>query len=135
MGRLGVLYKVKVLEIIIIFITFICFTATLILNGVYFYNSKQYQFKLKENDLQQYANECKNFIDQYFEYNFNTLEYLRKYPEIYNMNWNQQYIFLKDEKKYFNFERFMIVDMQGKVYYANENQNEIKDQSQEEFFF
>ena len=40
MGRLGVLYKVKVLEIIIIFITFICFTATLILNGVYFYNSK-----------------------------------------------------------------------------------------------
>lgn len=134
MRRVGILYKVKLLDIIIIFMTFLCFIGTLTLNVVYFYNSKQTQLKLKENDLQQYANECKNFIDQYFEYNFNILEYLRTYPEIYNMDWDQQYIFLRDDKRYFNFERFMIVDSQGKVYYANDDKNEIKDQSKEEFF-
>ncbi|WP_166484627.1 sensor domain-containing diguanylate cyclase [Clostridium cuniculi] len=134
MRRVGILYKVKLLDIIIIFMTFLCFIGTLTLNVVHFYNSKQTQLKLKENDLQQYANECKNFIDQYFEYNFNILEYLRTYPEIYNMDWDQQYIFLRDDKRYFNFERFMIVDSQGKVYYANDDKNEIKDQSKEEFF-
>lgn len=135
MGGLGILYKIKLLDIIIIFITFLCLIATLTLNVVYFYNSKQTQFKLKENDLQQYVEECRNFIDQYFEYNFNVLEYLSEYPEIYNMDWNQQYTFLKDNKKLFYFERFMVVDMQGQVYYVNEDKNEIKNQSTEEFFF
>lgn len=135
MRGVGVLWKGKLLDIIITFITFLVFVATLMLNVVYFNNSKETQFKLKENDLHQYANECKNFIDQYFEYNFNILEYLSNYSEIYNMDWNDQYTFLKDEKNLFYFERFMVVDMQGKVYYANEDKNEIKDQSTEEFFF
>ena len=50
------------------------------------------------------------------------------------MSWDEQYDFLRDDKRFFNFERFMIVDTKGKVYYANDDKNEIKDQSTEEFF-
>lgn len=135
MRGVGVLWKGKLLDIIITFITFLFFVATLMLNVVYFNNSKETQFKLKENDLHQYVNECKNFIDQYFEYNFNVLEYLSNHSQIYNMDWNEQYTFLKDEENLFYFERFMVVDMQGKVYYANKDNYEIKDQSTEDFFF
>lgn len=134
MRGLGSLYKVKLIDIIIIFITFLCFIGTLLLNGLNFYDYRKSQFKLKENDLYQYASECKNFVDQYFEYNFEVLNYLKSYPEIYNMNWDEQYDFLRDDKRFFNFERFMIVDTKGKVYYANDDKNEIKDQSTEEFF-
>ena len=134
MRGLGSLYKVKLIDIIIIFMTFLCFIGTLLLNGLNFYNYRKSQFKLKENDLYQYASECKNFVDQYFEYNFEVLNYLKSYPEIYNMNWDEQYDFLRDDKRFFNFERFMIVDTKGKVYYANDDKNEIKDQSMEEFF-
>ena len=134
MRGLGSLYKVKLIDIIIIFMTFLCFIGTLLLNGLNFYNYRKSQFKLKENDLYQYASECKNFVDQYFEYNFEVLNYLKSYPEIYNMNWDEQYDFLRDDKRFFNFERFMIVDTKGKVYYANDDKNEIKDQSKEEFF-
>lgn len=134
MRGLGILYKVKLIDVIIIFMTFLCFIGTLTLNGLNFYNSRKAQFKLKENDLHQYAKECKNFIDQYFEYNFDILNYLSTYPEIYGMNWDEQYEFLTNEKRFFYFERFMIVDTEGKVYYANNDKNEIKDQSDEEFF-
>lgn len=124
--------KVKVIYIVLLIITFLCFMQMLIFSLVSFYDSRQNGIKLAENNLQQYVTECKNSIDEYFQYNFNTLEFLASYPEVYNMDWNQQYTFLKDKEEHLNFEHFIVIDLEGKGYYTNTN--EIKNQSQEQFF-
>lgn len=134
MRKVRVSYKIKVKtsDKFIIFITFLCFIATLSFSLISFYNSRKNQINLKEIDLKQYSNECKNSIDQYFKYNFDVLEYLASYPEVYDMEWEEQYTFLLDQKERLNFEHFIVMDLQGKGYYTN--RNEIKDQSQEQFF-
>lgn len=134
MRRVRVSYKIKVktADKLIIFISFLCFITSLSFSLISFYSSKKNQINLKETDLKQYSNECKNYIDQYFEYNFNILEYLASYPEVYDMDWEKQYTFLLDQKERLNFEHFIVMDLEGKGYYTN--RNEIKDQSQEIFF-
>ena len=135
MSKVKVSYKIKVKtsDKIIIFITFLCFMATLTFSLISFYNYKENQINLKETALKQYSNECKNSIDQYFQYNFDVLEYLSSYPEVYEMEWDNQYTFLLEQKERLKFEHFIVIDLQGKGYYTN--RNEIKDQSQEQFFF
>lgn len=115
MSKIKVSYKIKVKtsDKIIFFITFLCFMATLTFSLMSFYNYKENQIKLKEIALKQYSNECKNSIDQYFQYNFNILEYLATYSEIYNMDWQEQYNFLSNQKHNFNFKHFIVMDLQG----------------------
>lgn len=125
--------KAKVIDLVLLIITFLCFILMSIFSLISFYNSRENSIELKEINLQQYADECKNSIDEYFEYNFNGLKYLASYPEIYNMDWNEQYSFLKHQEQLLKFEHFIVVDLEGKGYYTNTN--EIKDQSQEEFFY
>lgn len=122
----------RIIDITIILITFICFIQMLIFTLISFYNSTKTEIKLKENNLKQYTNEYKNSLDEYFEYNFEILEYLSKNPKIYNMNWEEQYDFLRKQEESLKFEHFIVVDLEGNGYY--ENRNEIKDQSTEEFF-
>lgn len=124
--------KIKVIDIVIILITFLCFIGMMMCSLISFYNSKENQIKLKESYLQQYTNECKNSIDEYFEYNFDILKYLKSYPEVYNMNWNEQYNFLKNQEEYLKFSYFIIMDLEGNGYYTNGYG--IQDQSEEQFF-
>lgn len=124
--------KIKIIDIIAISITLVCFIALLMCSLLSFYDSMQNQKLLKENSLKQYSNQFKESIDEYIEYNFNMLEYLTNYSEVYNMDWDEQYIFLKQQEELLNFTHFIIMDLEGNGYYTN--RNEIKDQSQEEFF-
>lgn len=124
--------KVSLVDKIIILTTFICFMATLVFSLLSFYKAKQNQIRIVERSLQQYADECKNSIDQYFQYNFQVLEYLASYKEIYSMDKEKQYKFLKDKEKKLDFEHFIIMNLDGEGYYINTN--EIRDQSDEQFF-
>ena len=124
--------KVSLVDKIIILTTFICFMATLVFSLLSFYKAKQNQIRIVERSLQQYADECKNSIDQYFQYNFQVLEYLASYKEIYSMDKEKQYKFLKDKEKKLDFEHFIIMNLDGEGYYINTN--EIRGQSDEQFF-
>lgn len=135
MGNIRLKYKIKLKrsDIILIFITFFCFISMVTFSLISFYNFRKNQIIIRQKDLQQYANEYKNSIDDYFRYNFNILEYLASYSEIYNMDLDEQYTFLKNQRERLNFEHFIVMDLDGKGYYINSN--EIKDQSQEQFFY
>lgn len=124
--------KVKAIDMIAILITLLCFISMLICSLAAFYDSMKNQVALKENSLKQYTNQFKNSIDEYIEYRFTLLEYLTSYSEVYNMDWNEQYTFLKSQQDILKFTHFIIMDLEGNGYYTN--RNEIKDQSQEEFF-
>lgn len=130
MDKIIEIYKRKVK--IIILITLLCFISMLICSLASFYDSMKYQIKLKENSLKQYTNQFKESINEYVEYKFNTLEYLATYPEVYNMDWDEQYTFLKYQEDLLKITHFIIMDLDGNGYYTN--RNEIKDQSDEQFF-
>lgn len=124
--------SVKTTEKIIMVIVFLCFISTLIFSLISFYKSKQNQISVIEKSLQEDAKICKEFIEEYFEYNFRILNYLASNKEIYNMERDDQYSFLSGKENLLDFEHFIIMDMQGNGYYCNSN--EVKDQSYEEFF-
>lgn len=125
--------KINIKDIITILITLVVFILMIIFSLLSFCRFRENEIKLKENHLKQYVNERKSSIDEYFTYNFNTLKYLSSFPEIYNMEWNKQYEFLKTTQEYLNFQHFIIVDLEGNGYYSD--RNEIKDQSKEQFFY
>ena len=124
--------KVKMNEKVIIAIVFICFILTLTFSVISFYKSKQNQVGIIEKSLEDHGNQCKESIEEYFEYSFKILNYLANNENIYNMNWDEQYSFLKGQETLLNFEHFIIMDMLGNGYYVN--RNEVKDQSHEDFF-
>lgn len=124
--------KVKMNEKVIIAIVFICFILTLTFSVISFYKSKQNQVGIIEKSLEDNGNQCKESIEEYFEYSFKILNYLANNENIYNMNWDEQYSFLKGQETLLNFEHFIIMDMLGNGYYVN--RNEVKDQSHEDFF-
>lgn len=123
-------YKKKVKTFTLI--TFLCFIFMLICSLASFYNSMQEQIKLKENSLKQYTNQFKESINEYIEYRFTTLEYLATYPQVYNMDWAEQYNFLNSQERPLKITHFIVMDLDGYGHYTN--RNEIKDQSKEQFF-
>lgn len=124
--------RLRIIDKVIISTIFLCFLATLTFSFLSYNKAKENQITMVETRLQEYTNEYKNSIDDYFQYNFQILEYLSSFKEIYSMNWNQQYSFLKNQERLLNFEHFIIMDSLGKGHYINNK--EIKDQSNEEFF-
>lgn len=112
--------------------TLICFILTLTFSALSFYKAKQNQISVIETSLQEVTDELSNSIDEYFKYNFKILEYLASYEQIYSMDKEKQYEFLKDKFDKLDFEEFIIVDTKGKGYYISTN--EVKDQSKDKFF-
>lgn len=125
--------KMEIKDVITIVVTLLVFILMLIFSFWSFYTFKENQVKLRESHLKQYVNERKSAIDEYFTYNFKILKYLATFSEIYTMDWDKQYNFLKSTQENLNFEHFIIIDSDGKGYYTSTN--EIKDQSNEEFFY
>ena len=60
--------KVKMNEKVIIAIVFICFILTLTFSVISFYKSKQNQVGIIEKSLEDHGNQCKESIEEYFEY-------------------------------------------------------------------
>ena len=95
-------------------------------------NAKQYQYDRIERSLYQYSENFKETVDDYLSYNIETLSLLASMEEVNNMEWDSQYNFLNKKKELLNFEHFIVVDLEGNCYYTN--RNEIKNQSDEQFF-
>ena len=92
--------------------------------------------KRKNEEVEQYLATLtmysKESVDGFLQEKIDLLKFIASFSEIYNMNWEEQYKFLKEKTVYSNFEHIFIVDNEGYGYYVESN--EIKEQSHEEFF-
>lgn len=73
-------------------------------------------------------------IEREFYYRQEQLNYISLLPEIQSMDWNVQKPIILEQIEKWNYDGMFIMDTNGYGYYATDSEEEIKDQSNEEFF-
>lgn len=71
-------------------------------------------------------------IDRFINNKIDTLRYICTFPDIYNMNYEQQRNFVMDRSKYLDFRHMFVISNNGNGYYMEENV--VRYQRNEEFF-
>lgn len=115
------------LEIITLVILISCFTSYLS-----FYKTKVNIENTTKNTLITRAKDSAQAVKKEFVVRQKQLENIALLPEIQSMVWEKQYPVLLEQMKKWEFDNLFVVDKNGFGYYPETN--EIKDQSQEEFF-
>ena len=117
---------------IVLSATVILIIISLILTVVSVDNIRKSKIEEVEQYLATLTMDFKENVDGFLQEKIDLLKFIASFPEIYNMNWDEQYKFLKEKTVYSKFEHMFIVDNEGYGYYVQGNV--IKDQSHEEFF-
>ena len=117
---------------IVLSATVILIIISLILTVVSIDNIRKSKIEEVEQYLATLTMDFKENVDGFLQEKIDLLKFIASFPEIYNMNWDEQYKFLKEKTVYSKFEHMFIVDNEGYGYYVQGNV--IKDQSHEEFF-
>jgi methyl-accepting chemotaxis protein len=97
-----------------------------------FYKTKKDITTNPKNTLIERTKDSATAVEKEFTVRQKQLENIALLPEIQSMNWNEQRPALLDQIKKWNYDGMFIFDLTGHGYYADTN--EIKDQSQEDFF-
>ena len=122
----------KLHDKIIFSATVILIIISLILTVLSINNIRKRKIEEVEQYLATLTMYSKESVDGFLQEKIDLLKFIASFSEIYNMNWEEQYKFLKEKTVYSKFEHIFIVDNEGYGYYVESN--EIKDQSHEEFF-
>lgn len=115
------------IEIIALVITISCFTSYLS-----FYKTKENISTTTQNTLITRTKDSADAVKKEFSVRQKQLEIITLLPEIQSMNWERQRPILLEQMEKWNFDNLFIFDTNGFGYYSDTN--EIKDQSQEDFF-
>ena len=126
------LSTLKLYDKIVLSATVILIIISLILTVVSIDNIRKSKIEEVEQYLATLTMDFKENVDGFLQEKIDLLKFIASFPEIYNMNWDEQYKFLKEKTVYSKFEHMFIVDNEGYGYYVQGNV--IKDQSHEEFF-
>lgn len=97
-----------------------------------FYETKKDIITTTKNTLINRTKDSSNAVKNEFSSRQKQLENISLLPEIQSMNWDVQRTVLLDQIQKWNYDNMFIFDLTGHGYYADTN--EIKDQSQEDFF-
>ena len=126
------LSTLKLYDKIVLSATVILIIISLILTVVSVDNIRKSKIEEVEQYLATLTMDFKENVDGFLQEKIDLLKFIASFPEIYNMNWDEQYKFLKEKTIYSKFEHMFIVDNEGYGYYFQSD--EIKEQSHEEFF-
>lgn len=126
------LSTLKLYDKIVLSATVILIIISLIFTVVSIDNITKSKIEEVEQYLTTLTMDFKDNVDGFLKEKIDLLKFIASFPEIYNMNWDEQYKFLKEKTIYSKFEHMFIVDNEGYGYYVQSD--EIKEQSHEEFF-
>ena len=126
------LSTLKLYDKIVLSATVILIIISLILTVVSIDNITKSKIEEVEQYLATLTMDFKDNVDGFLKEKIDLLKFIASFPEIYNMNWDEQYKFLKEKTIYSKFEHMFILDNEGYGYYVQSD--EIKEQSHEEFF-
>lgn len=93
-------------------------------------NSFQEQF-IRES-MRKTTHNYKLQIDRYINNKMDVLTYMQTFPEIYNMNRQQQKTFILDRSQYLEFKHMFVMNKNGMCYYVEENA--VRNQKDEPFY-
>lgn len=113
----------------------VCLAFTIVMVTLHFnlYNYREKQMSATKESMITIANNQTKQFDNFLNDKMNILKFLAQYPDIYEMDWNRQYEFLKLKTKLLGFHHTFVMDMNGMGYYVSTKS--IKDQSGEPFFY
>ena len=126
--KLDFSFKLKLLLQIMLLVIFV----TVTLSVVSFTQSKQNIEELAYANLDSTSYQSSNLLTAKFDEKFKQLRHLSKFDEVISMDWKKQQPLLLEQAKLLNFKEFFVITLEGTGYYSATN--EIKDQSQEQFF-
>lgn len=115
------------IQIITLVLIISCFNSYLS-----FYKTKNDINNTTKNTLIERTKDSATAVQKEFSVRQKQLENIALLPEIQSMNWDEQRPVLLDQIEKWNYDGMFVFDLAGHGYYADTN--EVKDQSQEDFF-
>ena len=120
----------KIMFQIIVLVIGICCS----LSFLSYYKTKSNILETTYNTLAERTKDSATSIEREFYYRQEQLNYISSLPEIQSMDWKIQKPVLLEEIEKWNYDGMFIMDTNGYGYYALDSEEEIKDQSNDEFF-
>ena len=111
----------KLHDKIIFSATVILIIISLILTVLSINNIRKRKIEEVEQYLATLTMYSKESVDGFLQEKIDLLKFIASFSEIYNMNWEEQYKFLKEKTVYSKFEHIFIVDNEGYGYYVESN--------------
>lgn len=99
-----------------------------------YYKTKDNILETTYDTLTERTKDSATAIEREFYYRQEQLNYISLLPEIQSMDWNVQKPIILEQIEKWNYDGMFIMDTNGYGYYATDSEEEIKDQSNEEFF-
>lgn len=117
-----------------IILSFVCLAFFVVMFTLYLnlYSFKEEQMSATRESMITIANNQTKQFDSFLNEKMDILNFLAQYPDIYEMDWDRQYEFLKAEAKLLGFYHMFVMDTNGMGYYVSTKT--IKNQSAEPFF-
>lgn len=125
--------KLNILDRCLIFIVSFLIIVVLIVFHIFTYNAKESQRDLICIVMEKMSANQKTQFESYIDDKFQTLEALATYPEVYNMQDDEQRAFLGKRAKSLGFQHFFVVNTNGMGYYVDEDVH--RNQSDDPFFY
>ena len=116
------LSTLKLYDKIVLSATVILIIISLILTVVSIDNITKSKIEEVEQYLTTLTMDFKDNVDGFLKEKIDLLKFIASFPEIYNMNWDEQYKFLKEKTIYSKFEHMFIVDNEGYGYYVQSDE-------------
>lgn len=123
---------IRLYDKIILIVTLICTILICCFSLISSKNYENVQEKSVWKTIEDHNKQSQISIEYNFEKNFEVLEYLRTFPQIYNMDWDEQYKFLNGQENYLSFLNLFVMDMHGNGYYVQDGA--IRNQAGEQFY-
>lgn len=119
-------------DIALMAVLVIAVVVLFVMSMISYEDASETNIKFAKQSVEELAKQSAKELEAKFEERFAILEYVATLPSVYNMDWEEQYEFLKGKEHDLGFEHVFIMDMNGKGYYVENNM--IRDQSGEQFF-
>lgn len=125
--------KLNTFDRCLVFIVSFLIIVVLVIFHIFTYNAKESQRELISMVMEKMAANQKIQFESYIEDKIQTLEVLAAYPEIYNMQEEQQKEFLENRSRSFGFHHLFIMNSNGVGYYIDEDMH--RNQKDDPFFY
>lgn len=130
---LQVRIKLNLFDRCLIFIVSFLIIVVLIVFHVFTYNAKESQRELIAIVMEKMSANQKTQFESYIDDRIEILEALAAYPDIYQMNDEEQKEFLQGRAESLGFHHLFVVNTKGMGYYVDEDVH--RDQSDDPFFY